>query len=185
MLAEFLASEGFAVETAADGGDALARLSAHGFASTRGADAAPLEEEGAPLKAIDYAAPGSVAEAANLLSERGERARVLAGGTDIIVQVREGRRDLDLLVDVKNIPELTELSFDPKQGLKIGAAVPFCRIYEDAKIAKRKLKGKVVLFWDTYNSRKIDLEGVNYQELPTALHGYFKALRATPAAAKR
>src|SRR5690349_20566462 len=31
MLAEFLASEGFAVETAADGGDALARLSAHGF----------------------------------------------------------------------------------------------------------------------------------------------------------
>jgi len=88
------------------------------------------------LKAIDYAAPATVADAAALLAEKGERARVLAGGTDIIVQVREGRRDLDLLVDVKNIPELSELTFDARQGLKIGAAVPCCRVYEDAAIAR-------------------------------------------------
>ncbi len=88
------------------------------------------------LKAIDYAAPTTVAQAAQLLADKGDRARVLAGGTDIIVQVREGRRDLDLLVDVKNIPELNELTFDPVKGLTIGAAVPCCRIYEDAKIAK-------------------------------------------------
>src|SRR5437773_5190006 len=88
------------------------------------------------LKAIDYVAPTTVAQAAQLLSEKGDRARVLAGGTDIIVQVREGRRDLDLLVDVKNIPELNALAFDARQGLTIGAAVPCCRIYEDAKIAQ-------------------------------------------------
>lgn len=88
------------------------------------------------MKAIDYAAPRTIQDAVALLAEKGDRARLLAGGTDIIVQVREGRRDLDLLVDAKYIPELTELSFDPKAGLRIGAAVPCCQIYENAAITK-------------------------------------------------
>src|SRR5712691_8063699 len=88
------------------------------------------------MKEIDYAAPRTVAEAVALLAVKGERARVLAGGTDIIVQVREGRRDLDLLVDVKHIPEVNELTYDPHKGLRVGAAVPCYRIYEHAEIAK-------------------------------------------------
>jgi D-cysteine desulfhydrase len=47
----------------------------------------------------------------------------------------------------------------------------FAAVIDDAK---KKMKGKVVLFWDTYNSRKIDLEGARYQDLPNSLHGYFK-----------
>lgn len=88
------------------------------------------------MKAIDYAAPKTLAEATALLNQHGDRARVLAGGTDIIVQVRENRRDLDLLVDVKNIPEVNELSFDARKGLRLGASVACYRIYEDAAIAK-------------------------------------------------
>lgn len=88
------------------------------------------------MNAIDYAAPKTLAEAVALLGEHGERARVLAGGTDILVQVRENRRDLDLLVDAKRIAELTELRYDPVKGLTIGAAVPCCEIYENAPIAK-------------------------------------------------
>jgi CO/xanthine dehydrogenase FAD-binding subunit len=88
------------------------------------------------LKAIDYAAPKTVAEAVALLAEKGDRARVLAGGTDIIVQVREGRRDLDLLVDAKHIPELNDLTYDPQKGLRIGAAAPCYPIYEHAEIAR-------------------------------------------------
>ena len=88
------------------------------------------------MKAIDYADPRTVAEAVALLAEKGDRARVLAGGTDIIVQVREGRRDLDLLVDVKNIPEANELSYDPRNGLRLGAAVPCYRVYEHPDIGK-------------------------------------------------
>src|SRR5207244_13120881 len=88
------------------------------------------------MKAFDYAAPKSVAEAVGLLAGTGDRARVLAGGTDILVQVREGRRDLDLLVDVKNVPEVNELTFDPRHGLRIGAAVPCYRIYEHADVAR-------------------------------------------------
>jgi carbon-monoxide dehydrogenase medium subunit len=88
------------------------------------------------LKDIDYAAPSTIAEAVTLLAEKGDRARVLAGGTDIIVQVREHRRDLDLLVDVKHIPELNELTCDPRTGLRLGAAVPCYRIYEQPDIRR-------------------------------------------------
>jgi carbon-monoxide dehydrogenase medium subunit len=88
------------------------------------------------VKEIDYAAPRSVAEAVALLAQHGDRVRAFAGGTDLLVQVREGRRDLDWLVDLKHIPELNELSFDDKSGLHIGAAVACSRIYESAE-AKR------------------------------------------------
>jgi carbon-monoxide dehydrogenase medium subunit len=88
------------------------------------------------LKAIDYAAPKTVAETVVLLAEKGDRAGILAGGTDIIVQVREGRRDLDLLVDIKAVPEVNELNHDPRQGLRLGAAVPCYRICEHRDIAR-------------------------------------------------
>src|SRR5262245_23720496 len=88
------------------------------------------------MKDIDYAAPKTLAEAISLLNDKGDRARVLAGGTDIIVQLREHRRDLDLLVDVKNIAEVNELAFDAARGLRMGAAVPCYRIYEHKEIAK-------------------------------------------------
>lgn len=88
------------------------------------------------MKAIDYAAPKTLAEAVALLDKHGDRARVLAGGTDIIVQLREYRRDLDLLVDVKHIPEVNELTFDAAKGLTVGAAVPCHRVYEHPGLAK-------------------------------------------------
>ncbi len=88
------------------------------------------------MKDIDYTAPQTLAHAVRLLAEYGERARVLAGGTDLIVQLREHRRDLDVLVDGKSIPELNFLAFDPRQGLRLGAAVPCYRIYEDPEIAR-------------------------------------------------
>ena len=87
------------------------------------------------MKAIDYASPQTLAEAIALLAEGNGQARVLAGGTDVIVQVREGMRDLDLLVDVKNIPEVNELSYDSERGLVLGAAVPCCEVCEDPEVS--------------------------------------------------
>jgi len=89
------------------------------------------------MQAIQYAAPESVPEAVALLNRFGTRARVLAGGTDLIVQVREHVRDVDVFVDGKAIPELMELSFDESRGLTLGAAVPCCRIYEDETVQRR------------------------------------------------
>jgi CO/xanthine dehydrogenase FAD-binding subunit len=88
------------------------------------------------MKDIEYAAPKTIAEAVKLLAEHGERARILAGGTDIIVQLREHRRDADVLVDIKRIAEVNELTLDGKKGLTIGAAVPCYRIYENKEIAR-------------------------------------------------
>ncbi len=79
----------------------------------------------------EYRAPATVDEAVALLAEKGEKARPLAGGTDLIVQMRAGRFDLERVVDVKRIPEMTRLSVDPAEGLLLGAAVPCCDIYEN------------------------------------------------------
>src|SRR5213592_2133528 len=89
-----------------------------------------------PLNSFDYARPVSLAEAVRLLSDRGSRARVLAGGTDLLVQMRAGRKDANLVVDVKRIPEMLDLNFDPREGLTLGAAVPCYQIYRNATVKK-------------------------------------------------
>lgn len=88
------------------------------------------------MQAFEYAIPQTVDEAVSLLASKGDQARVLAGGTDLIVQLREGRRRLDVVVDVKKIAETNELSYDPTTGLRLGAAVPCHRIYGNAAIAQ-------------------------------------------------
>jgi len=88
------------------------------------------------LYASEYVAPKTLDEAiAALQRDGGVTPRVLAGGTDIIVMARENRRPTDIMVDVKAIPELMELSYDPGSGLTLGAAVPCWRIYEDPTVA--------------------------------------------------
>ena len=88
------------------------------------------------MKDFRYAAPTSVAEAAKLLAGANGSAKILAGGTDILVQLREGMKDADLVVDVKKIPELAELTYSPQQGLRLGACVPCYQIYERPELTK-------------------------------------------------
>jgi len=87
------------------------------------------------VKSFDYATPASVGEAVGLLAAHPD-ARLLAGGTDLLVQLRAGRKETDLVVDVKRIPELNTIHYDPASGLTIGAAVPCYRIYRDKVVAR-------------------------------------------------
>ncbi|MCC6344671.1 MAG: xanthine dehydrogenase family protein subunit M [Bryobacterales bacterium] len=86
------------------------------------------------MKWFDYVAPRSLGEAfQHVASHPG--ARFLAGGTDLLVQMRAGRKETDLVIDVKHIPELMELRDSPA-GLTLGAAVPCCAIYGDSGISR-------------------------------------------------
>ena len=83
---------------------------------------------------IDFATPKTISEAVEMLASKGDRARAMAGGTDVLVQLRGGRRSADLVVDVKGIPELNVLSYSAQDGLTLGAAVPCYRIYQDKAV---------------------------------------------------
>lgn len=86
------------------------------------------------MRATQYVAPRSLDDAVAILQSVGAKARILAGGTDLIVQVGADSRDVEVFVDGKHIPELMEVSFDTTQGLTLGAAVPCYRIYENPAI---------------------------------------------------
>lgn len=74
---------------------------------------------------FDYQAPRTLAEAVALLA-KGD-SRPLAGGTDLIDHMRTGRFRPAVVVDIKKIPELTQLVAD-SNGLRLGAAVPCYKI---------------------------------------------------------
>ena len=87
------------------------------------------------MKWIDYVRPETLSEAVALLAERGDKVRILAGGTDLIVHLRAGALKPDLVVDGKRIAELNELSYSPQTGLTLGAAVPCYKVYQDKEIS--------------------------------------------------
>ncbi len=69
-----------------------------------------------------YAAPQTVEAAVSLLGAANGDARVMAGGTDILVQLHADLIDPDLIVDIKNIPELCTIT-EEADGFRVGAAV--------------------------------------------------------------
>ncbi|MBC8352282.1 MAG: xanthine dehydrogenase family protein subunit M [Planctomycetes bacterium] len=85
------------------------------------------------MHAFDYQSPSTVAEAIELMAKHNGSARPLAGGTDLIDQMRVGRLAPDVLIDVKKLDELNVLSADAA-GLHVGAAVPCYRIYGDETV---------------------------------------------------
>jgi len=87
------------------------------------------------LEAIEFTTPKTIDEAVQAMATAGDRARALAGGTDLLVQLRGGRRSADLVVDVKDIPELNEISYSTQSGLTIGAAAACYQIYANADVA--------------------------------------------------
>ena len=87
------------------------------------------------MEAFDFVSAKSIDEAVSILNEHGDRARIIAGGTDILVMMRAGRRLADVVVDVKEIPELNQMTMNAEGGLTLGAAVPCYLIYQDQAIA--------------------------------------------------
>ena len=79
-----------------------------------------------------YHAPQTVEQAVALLAAPG--ARPLAGGTDLIVQMRSGRNAPSAIVDLKRIAGLSGVRALPDGGFAIGAATPCTALKDDAAL---------------------------------------------------
>jgi carbon-monoxide dehydrogenase medium subunit len=72
---------------------------------------------------IRYLSPRTLDEAIKAFASAGSAARILAGGTDLLVQMRSGAVRPGLIVDIKKIPEMTTIEETAGGGFRIGAAV--------------------------------------------------------------
>ncbi len=82
---------------------------------------------------MQYQAPDSFAAAVSLLNAEAGMARVLAGGTDVLVQLRSGAVEPDLLVDIKRIPGVFDITAEDG-GWRIGAAVTGVQLNAHAEL---------------------------------------------------
>ena len=62
------------------------------------------------MEYMRYEAPEAIDAVVTLLNEGGAGARVLAGGTDLLVQMRSGLVEPSMIVDIKHLPETLEIS---------------------------------------------------------------------------
>ncbi len=82
-----------------------------------------------------YEAPKTLAAAVALLSGAKGQASVLAGGTDLLIEMRAGGVEPELLVDIKDIPEMTSIVAE-NGTFRFGAAVPCMELLEHEAFAK-------------------------------------------------
>src|SRR6185437_13926851 len=79
---------------------------------------------------MQYVAPTTLEEAIGAFAAAGNAARILAGGTDLLVQMRSGIVKPGLIVDIKKIAEMTEIAETADGGFRIGAAVSGANLAE-------------------------------------------------------
>ncbi|MDE3081729.1 MAG: FAD binding domain-containing protein, partial [Paracoccaceae bacterium] len=80
-----------------------------------------------------YEKPQTVAEAARLLTGEKGLSRILAGGTDVLVQLKAGLVEPDLVVDIKALPGVRSIVAEAG-GFRIGAAVSNAQLGEDKAV---------------------------------------------------
>ncbi len=91
---------------------------------------------------FDYKKVVTVSEAVDLKAKYGSNAKILAGGTDLIVLIKEDVLKPEFLIDIKGINELKQITFTENK-LKIGANVTFSEIHESSQI-----KEKAYILWE-------------------------------------
>ena len=75
------------------------------------------------LPEFEYVKANTPQEVFQLLEEKGDQVQLLMGGTDLFIQMRDRNDGAQILVDLKELPGMKEITFDKKNGLRVGAAV--------------------------------------------------------------
>ncbi len=86
------------------------------------------------LPEFDYIKPASFEEASAFLAQHSGEARAFIGGTDTFVRMRDGVWQPKYLVDVKGLPGMYDLRYDPARGLTVGAAVNMNRLIASPEV---------------------------------------------------
>lgn len=89
------------------------------------------------LPDFTYLAPETLEEASALAKKYDEKCKVMAGGTDIIVAMKEHVIAPEYIIDIKEISGLDILDYDPEKGLRIGALTPL-RTIEKSLLVQEK-----------------------------------------------
>lgn len=86
------------------------------------------------LQNFGYIAPKSLADLYAALKKNSGKTAILAGGTDVLVNLHNGMPAPEVMVDIKGIEELKEIKFDKKTGLSVGAAVTCAEIMNNEDV---------------------------------------------------
>lgn len=86
---------------------------------------------------FEYIAPGTLKKILAALRDGGSGAALLAGGTDILVEMRSGMKKPDLLVDIKKARELQGIAWEKGRGLVIGATATMRDLIDSPDARKR------------------------------------------------
>ncbi len=86
------------------------------------------------MRAFDYLQPTSIDEASLLLAEHGDDARVFAGGTALMLVMRQRMLNPKVLVSLDRLSELRGITFDAIKGLRIGALSLHAEVAEDVHV---------------------------------------------------
>jgi carbon-monoxide dehydrogenase medium subunit len=89
------------------------------------------------LPKLEYLSPKTTDELAGFLADHKEKAKILAGGTDVIPNMLEKLYKVDYLIDVNGVDDLTGIAYESGKGLVIGAATKMEEI-ERSPIVKEK-----------------------------------------------
>jgi carbon-monoxide dehydrogenase medium subunit len=84
-----------------------------------------------------YLKPGSLQEALSMLSEHKDEGKIICGGQSLLIVMRQGLLVTDYLIDIKGLRELSYITYDEKDGFRIGATTTH-RMIETSEIIKQK-----------------------------------------------
>ncbi len=95
----------------------------------------PLFDMGS-LPPFEYLEPSTLQYALYILNRYGESASILAGGTDLLVQMRDGKKTPKYVVNIKKIPQLEGIRLE-NEGVVIGALTTVNKIHESNLIKEK------------------------------------------------